>query len=342
MLFAAAAGLGIIIIGGPKTFGRATREEWFAKLFVVDGHTHDTVPAYGEQLKQAGMKRLLAAGLDGIVLAFPLNFAAPEDLIARIREDRAFVEQYARENDIPFIFVDAFRPEENQTGKRPLQILSSIEYFDSLFDERLQRIGELKSAGISSVTLIDNDRNAISIKREGKAALNPFGRKIVKKLNDCGLVIDISHLPDELQLDVITSSEKPVLASHSNARKVAPSGRNLSDEVLLELTRRGGMVLFTFDREYLAGVESRRDTPGISLLLKHIAYVARNFGLDHIGIGSDYGGSGRNAPPDIQGVECFFVLARALIEDGYSFDQVRKIMGGNLVRFFSSKQDGAH
>lgn len=201
--------LGMVILCLQESTGQELRRDWFSRLFVVDGHTHDAVPRNGSQPAQAEMKRLVAAGLDGIVVSFPLNNTRPENVLEQIRKDRVFMDQYAREKDIHLAFTDIFALPGGGSGGQSLQVLSSVEYFDRLFDDRLERIGQLKSMGISSLTLIDNDANTLSEKSEGQLKLNPFGRKVVKELNRCGIVIDISHLPDELQTDVATLSSQP-------------------------------------------------------------------------------------------------------------------------------------
>ena len=98
------------------------------------------------------------------------------------------------------------------------------------------------------------------------------------------------------------------------------------------------MVLLTFDKEYLLGRESAPGASGIPKLIEHIDYVVRQYGIDHVGIGTDYGGSGSNAPPDLFGVECFRSIANVLIEKGYSLEHVKKILGGNLIDFFSAAE----
>jgi membrane dipeptidase len=304
----------------------------FLNILMIDGHTHDIVPRGGKDPVQAGIERLEKAGIGGIILSLPLNNAKPENVIQQIINDIELVKKYAIDKNIRIKFVNRFSMQDKSS---PIQILLSVEYFDSLFDPDLKHIKKLKAIGISSITLIDNEHSRLSEMKNGRTELNEFGRKIVQSLNDTGIVIDISHLPEPLQLSIIIASKKPVFASHSNIRSVADAGRNLSDTVLCELIGKGGIVLFTFDKEYLYGDKSAATPDGISKLIEHIDYTVKKYGIDFVGIGSDYGGSGRNAPSDLFKVDCFQVIANRLMNKGYSIEQVKKIMGGNLIAFFS-------
>lgn len=326
-----------VMMSQRKTSGPHLPDAFCSSIFIIDGHTHDLVSRNGSRPVQAGMTRLKKAGITGVVLSFPLNRTDPDNVIRQIIRDKEFVKQSAFENNVSLTFINRFSFAPDRTGDHPLQVLLSVEYFDGLFDENLTRISQLKEIGISSITLDDNKKNRLSELKNGKLRLTEFGMKIIKRLNDLDIFVDISHLSEPLQLEVIKTSRKPVFASHSNMQGVADIKKNLSDKVMRELTKIGGIVLLTFDKEYLYGQESNRDINGISRLIEHIDYIAEHYSIDYIGIGSDYGGSGKNAPPDLFNVECFQLIAMQLIRKGYSSEHVEKIMGGNLVKFFSSE-----
>jgi membrane dipeptidase len=238
-------------------------------------------------------------------------------------------------------FTNKFRSPDNGKSDNPIQVLSAVEYFDSLFDADLKSIDQFKEIGISSIILTDGPNDRLAENKNGGKKLGDFGKTIIQKLNDVGIVVDITHLSGAMQLEVIKASRKPVIASHSNVRGVVDVARNLSDEVLSELTRKMGMVLLTSDKEYLMGRESAAGASGIAKLIEHIDYVVKKYGIDHVGIGTDYGGSGGNAPPDLFGVECFRSIANTLIKNGYSPEHVKKIMGGNLIDFFSAAEENS-
>lgn len=336
-----AAGLTVWSLSAPGIQAPEARQSiWkvrYPGLFAADGHTHDLVPWDGEAPRQAGAERARAAGLDGAVLSFPLGRTTPENLVRRLREDGESVMAYASRTATDVVLTDRFTPPGTGASGGPLQILPSLEYFDGLFAGGLAALDDFKAAGIVSLVLIDNAADGLS---EGVGAglrLSGFGRRVVGRMNALGLAVDISHLPEPLQRDVIRTSVRPVIASHSNVRGVAAAGRNLSDVVLLELASRGGLALMTFDREYLFGEKAASSGPGLPQLLQHIDYAVRLCGVEHVGLGTDYGGSGRNAPADLSGVECLQAVADGLVRNGYSGDSVGRIMGGNIVAFFANR-----
>ena len=316
--------------------GQELTDPEFNGFFVVDGHTHDLVERNGQKSVQAGMERLLAAGIDGIILFFPLNRTPAETVVQQILKDKEFVIKSARENNIELNFVDEFAVPPLQANPYSLQIIMGAEY-DGQFGDNLARVEQLKAAGISVVTLDDNGLDRLSEERNGALTLNAFARKLIRKLNDNDIRIDISHLSEALQLETMKVSTKPVFASHANVRCSANVMRNVSDKVLAELIGQGGILLFTFDRTYLFGNGPVSAANGMDKLMEHIDPVVKKYGADKIGIGTDYGGAGLNATSDMFHIGCFREIANRLIKKGYSRDQVRNIMGKNIVDFLSKK-----
>ena len=310
----------------------------YNKLFVIDGHTHDLVKRNGEEPKQAGIDRLKAASIDGIILFFPLNSCPPGTIIQQIRMDKEYIQKIAAGKNIEVKFVNEFNQPKNSSNSYSLQILLGGE-IDGLFSSSLERVDQLKAVGISIVVLDDNDLDKITgATYNSKKQFNEFGQKLIRKLNDNDITIDISHLSEELQLEVMQLSTKPVIAGHANAKTIAKVDRNISDKVMDKLFKQGGILLFTFDREDLFGKTPAGNKSGISKLIEHINYIVKNYGIDNIGIGTDYGGSGRNSPADLFDIYCFRKISDGLIKIGYSVEQVRMIMGENIVRFFSEKE----
>lgn len=322
----------------------ANQKTAFPELIAIDGHTHDLVPRGGKQPRQSGIERAAAAGLRGAVLAFPLETTPPAGLLRQIQIDIEVVRAYAARKGVEIKFVDQFDLSSSGTGRPAFQILASLETFNGVFrgDPAVPEL--LHNAGIRSLTLIDAPGDGLSQGKGNSLCLSEFGRRVVGRMNELNIAIDISHLPEELQRDVIRTSRRPVFASHSNTRAIAPVGRNISDEILKEMCGRGGMVCLTLDREFLFGDNRNSSSPGGPRLLKHIEHVVGLCGVGHVGIGTDFLGSGENAPDDLQGFECFKAIAAALTQGGYSAETVGKILGGNLARFFSASEplEGGH
>ena len=320
--------------------GKELTDPEFNGFFVVDGHTHDLVERNKQKSAQAGMERLPAAGIDGIILFFPLNQTRPETVIQQILKDKEFVKKKARENKFELRFVKEFSVPAAPADPYSLQVVMGAEY-DGQFGDDLGRVDQLQAAGVSVVTLDDNGLDRLSEDKNGALTLSAFARKLIRKLNQNEIRIDISHLPEELQLETIKISTRPVFASHSNVRRVADVMRNVSDKVLAELIHRGGILLFTFDRTYLFGTSPVSEANGMDKLVEHIDHVAKKYGADKIGIGTDYGGAGLNATSDMFHIGCFREIANRLMKKGYSRDQVRNIMGKNIVHFLSKKSKGS-
>jgi hypothetical protein len=279
--------------------------------------------------------------MNGVVLALPLERTTPEGLVERVRRDLSFLRSHAAENGVSLAVVDRFDFSPSDSVVGPLKVLPSLESFDGVFRGDPEILDALHDAGVRSITLVDHPGDGLSQAEGDARRLSEFGRRVVGRMNDLGIAIDISHLPEDLQRGVIRASRRPVLASHSNVRAVAAAGRNLPDDILTEMSGRGGLVLLTFDREYLLGDSRDLASPGISRLLAHVEHAVEVCGVEHVGIGTDFGGSGRHAPADLGGAECFEAIAGAMAARGFTLEAIRKILGGNLVRFYSGGREPA-
>jgi len=208
-------------------------------------------------------------------------------------------------------------------------------------------------------------------KRLAHPGLTDFGREVVRRMNDLGMLVDISHVGEQTFRDALAASRKPVIASHSSVWRISPHRRNLKDEQLLAIRDNGGVVFINFapwfidstfgDKESAMrrknagridsiGATIRGDgflrdfytaeviaadydpiRPTLSQVLDHFDYVARLIGVDHVGVGSDFDGISV-APAGLEDVTHFPELTKGLLERGYSEEDVGKILGGNFMR----------
>ncbi len=212
------------------------------------------------------------------------------------------------------------------------------------------------------------DVNNPAIKHHG--GLTEFGREVVREMNRLGMLVDVSHVSDETFRDVLEVSSAPVMASHSSCRALCNVPRNMTDEMIVAMAKKGGVIHINFACDFLsqknadavasmraydrwaelekkyAGdperlraeirklrAEMRAKVPRATLadVVAHIDHVVKIAGVDHVGIGSDFDGISC-APEGLDDVSKFPNLTRALLEKGYSAADIRKIYGGNTLR----------
>ncbi len=168
--------------------------------------------------------------------------------------------------------------------------------------------------------------------------LTSFGRQVIAEMNRLGMIVDISHVSDKTFWDVLEVSRAPVMASHSSCRALCDHHRNLSDEMIRALARKGGLIQINFAPEFL----TRRDSPpaGIEDVVAHIAHAVKVGGVDAVGIGSDFDGIDRT-PVGLEDVSRFPALTRALLERGFSAADIRKIYGANFLRLMRAVEAAA-
>ncbi len=211
------------------------------------------------------------------------------------------------------------------------------------------------------------------------AGLSEFGRQVVAEMNRVGIMIDVSHVSDDTFWDVLETSETPVIASHSSCRHFTPGWeRNMSDEMIRALASRGGVIQINFGSYFVdddvrlarerrradlrnlleaRGLEGAspeaRDTivefyaahplPAVTAerVADHLEHVIELAGIDHVGLGSDFDGVGDALPADLADVSQFPNLILALLERGYTPEEIEQISSGNALRVWQAVEDFA-
>lgn len=163
--------------------------------------------------------------------------------------------------------------------------------------------------------------------------LTPFGRQVVREMNRLGMLVDVSHVSDKTFWDVVETSTKPVFASHSSCRALADMPRNMTDEMITAMAKKGGVIQINIGCEFLT--RQRRAT--VADVAAHIDHVVKLAGVGAVGIGTDFDGV-ECTPSGLEDVAKFPNLTRALLEKGYSAEDIRKIYGGNMLRLLRANQ----
>lgn len=206
--------------------------------------------------------------------------------------------------------------------------------------------------------------------------LSDFGKQLVRHMNELGMMIDVSHVGEQTFWDVVKTSSKPIIASHSSVYNLMPHRRNLKDDQIRAIAKNGGVIQINFyplfldstaeknlDKflavhkteyetlmksgmtDWIAGgilcikyeAEVQAIRPPLSVLIDHIEYVTKLVGVDYVGLGSDFDGI-EFAPVGLDDVSCYPLITKALLERGYSKKDITKILGGNLLRVLKANE----
>lgn len=217
---------------------------------------------------------------------------------------------------------------------RKEQVISSLLTIEEsgILDNDMGRLERLYAEGIRLLTLTWNYENCIgspnsrdiSIMQQG---LKPFGKEVVERMNQLGMLVDVSHLSDGGFWDVIEHSKEPILASHSNARALCPHPRNLSDEMIRALAEKGGIAGLNLYPYFIH--ESGKIT--LDDIAEHVAHMYRIGGEDVLSIGTDFDGFDEGTS-EIVHMGQMEQLYEAIKKRGFTDRQMEKIWYKNALR----------
>lgn len=210
------------------------------------------------------------------------------------------------------------------------QVAASMEQLEELFRD-----------GVRLITLTWNHRNALGcpncIRPDGTHSLTvpntdegltAYGFDVIARMEELGMMIDVSHLSDKGFYDVCDNTSKPFLASHSNARTITPHVRNLTDDMIRKISGRGGVIGVNFETTFLGNPEDC----GIAAVVRHLEHMKKTGGEDCIALGSDFDGIVGN--PELTGVQDMEKLWDALHMAGWKQSSLDRLFYGNALRFY--------
>ena len=240
---------------------------------------------------------------------------------------------------------------------------------------KLENLQHFYDRGIRYITLAHSESNHIAdssydLRRQWKG-LSPFGKELVKAMNETGVMIDISHVSDDAFYQAVAISKVPVIASHSSLRAFVPGfERNMDDKMIKALAKNGGVIQINFGSAFVVSAanqwglqrdgafkasgktdkdaftaEYKKTNPypfaSLAKVLDHIDYVKKLVGIDYVGIGSDFDGVGDSLPEQLKDVSMYPNLIRGLLERGYSEQDIEKVLSGNTLRVWRAVEDYA-
>jgi len=339
-----------------------------------------------ETRSKVDFPRMKEGNLDGIFFAVFIGQGERTDEGNKRAKDKAlkiFEAIHKSVQDNPEMAAIALTPDDafriEKEGKRAIFI--GIENGYPIGND-LSLIEEYHNFGARYITLCHTKNNDICDSSTDTCehhGLSKFGEKVVGKMNDLGMMIDVSHISDEAFYDVIQISRSPIIASHSCARAICDNPRNLDDKMLKELAENGGVIQMCILSEYVEKPEPNPDRDAaqeavrkkyrgfvdlsdeemknarkdwyaindkyprkltnVACVVDHIDHIVEIAGIEHVGIGTDFDGGG--------GVEgCYDVsemgnITLELVNRGYTKKEIEMIWGGNLMRVFKDVEKNA-
>ncbi len=293
------------------------------------------------------------------------------DLVSRIADDHPDKFEVATSvADVNRIFGDGkiALPMGMENGAPILDDLSNVQYF---YDR-----------GIRYITLTHGKDNLICDSSYDTTntwgGLSPFGREVVKEMNRVGIMVDISHVTDEVINQVLDMTDVPVIASHSSCRHFTPGfERNMGDAEIVRLKENGGVIQINFGSSFVTQESQEKENKNrerimayakenglkrgdeklksywekvskenpiyadIADVINHFDRVVALVGIDHVGIGSDYDGVGDSLPYGLKDVASYPNLIFHLLKRGYSEEDIEKICYKNVWRVWSAVEETA-
>jgi membrane dipeptidase len=206
--------------------------------------------------------------------------------------------------------------------------------------------------------------------------LTDFGKLVVQRMNQLGMIIDVSHAGEQTFWDVMQLTARPIIASHSSVYSLTAHRRNLKDDQIKAIAKNGGVIQINFnpgfidssfdkkEEEFLKRHATEKDSliktgmgnhysvdylyqqypeeanairPPLSMLIDHIDYIVKLIGADYVGLGSDFDGI-NITPLQLDDVTSYPLITKALAERGYKKKDIAKILGGNFLRVLKANE----
>lgn len=227
---------------------------------------------------------------------------------------------------------------ENKANKQISALLTLEE--GGILEGKIENLEEFYQLGVRLITLTWNYPNEIGtpnilywdkekhILAENQSGLTKFGFECIQRMSELHMIIDLSHASDQVAKDILDSSAQGIVASHSNARKLTPHPRNLSDELIQKIADKNGLIGINFFDQFL---KLKQPTNLPAAISEHLWYMYQLVGEDSLCFGSDFDGIPVHA--DLNDVNSFPKIIQALKQKGFTSRQIEKISYLNAENF---------
>jgi membrane dipeptidase len=358
---------------------------------VVDGHNsilnavEDSSWSFDNDLSgktQSDLQRMIKAGIDIQVFSMWYDGEKPGSFTKAIRRIDT-LNAWVNRNPGKMMIVRATQDlstaiKKNKTGaiisiEGGQMIENDITKLDSFFKRDVRMMTLTNEQTLPWATSAIDETNGSSLHQP--KGLNDFGKKVVRRMNELGMIIDVSHVGDQTIKDVINTTTKPIIASHSCVYNLCPTHFNLKDEQIKAIAKNGGLVMISFwpgmldsnwtikgrvwESQHKTEIDSitkinpdganqflnskykkeffEMDQIPIGTLIDHIDYIVKLVGADYVGLGSSFEGMETLWQGlNGNGVLDYPQITKAMLQKGYTKKDIEKILGGNFIRVFKA------
>ena len=202
----------------------------------------------------------------------------------------------------------------------------------AMINGKLDRVKEIYDQGVRLITLTWNYENTLGYPNSPDSnlmnkGLKPFGIEVIKKMNELGMIVDVSHLSDGGFWDVMKYTTKPVMASHSNSRILTNHPRNMTDDMIKALSDNGGVMGLNFCPDFCGNTP---EYTSVSDLVKHALHIKEVGGIEVLALGSDY--DGIYGVQEMKDCTQYDKLANGLSQAGFTDQEIEMVFYQNALR----------
>ncbi len=303
----------------------------------------------------------------------------PEGVYKDANQQIDSLESIVGSNRDKMVLTKTYKQVKRAIRENKLAALIGVEGGHMIEDD-MTKLEALYQRGMRYLTLTWNNSTAWATSAADEThrsaelsyrGLTDFGKQVVRRMNELGIIVDLSHVGENTFYDAIATTKLPVLLSHSSVWSICPVPRNVKDEQIKAVAKNGGVICINFysgfiSKQYderlteLAGAERKRiqdslfrqvqDSakmqvawrsyfrlelekvrPTLADMVDHIDYIVKLVGDDYVGIGSDYDGVS-SLPVGLEDVTTYPKITEELLKRGYTRKSIKKILGGNMLR----------